>query len=112
MIDVIIRWKCDLCGAEHVECHGDALSDENHYASHLYMGASIGMRDMPHGWHYIGRQIVCPLHEVILKPIDTAAKFDFAKKIYDGHYGYVPVPLPDEMIPDGLQRKEGTKTCP
>jgi hypothetical protein len=105
MIDVVVRWKCDICGAEHVECQGNILSDDNEWSQHLHFGASLYLQHLPEGWHYINRQIVCPLHEVVLKPIDTAGQFDFAKKIYDGHYGTVPSPLPDSMIPDGLQRK-------
>lgn len=105
MIDFVVRWKCDICGAEHVECQSDILSDDKD-ANRLCVGSQIYLNHMPEGWHYINRQIVCPLHEVVVKPIDTAAAFDFAKKIYDGHYCAVPAPLPDSMIPEGLQLKD------
>lgn len=108
MLDIIFRWKCDLCDNTHVESQGDFTDTTEGIGAHLGYAAHIDCRHMPRGWSILrGGQMVCPLHSITVQPLSLKKRLELAKEIYDGVYGDLqPIPLPDSLTPQQFKEKQ------
>ena len=106
MLDVIFRWKCDECGATHVVSQGDFTDTSEAIFSHLVVGSTIELRHLPRGWSCINNRLICPMHKIDVSPLEALDTLGFAKDIYDGKYGTIPIPIPSELIPRCFQETE------